>query len=50
LGLRRFVFVNARKFHLKTLFAERPDFEFAAFGFPGAIDLSGRDTLVTVGA
>jgi len=37
------------KFHLEALFTERPDFEFAAFGFPGAVDLSGRDTLVTVG-
>jgi len=47
---RCFVFVNARKFHLKTLFTERPDLEFAPFGFPGAVDLSGRDTLITVGA
>ena len=48
IGLWRFVFVNARKFHLKTLFTERPDLEFAAFGFPGAVDLSGRDTFITV--
>ena len=32
-ALRRFVFVNARKFHLKTLFTERPDLEFAALWF-----------------
>jgi len=45
----RFVFVNARKFHLKTLITERPDLEFAAFGFPGAVDLGGRDNLITFG-
>ena len=46
--VRAFVFVNAGKFHLETLFTERPDFEFAAFGFPSAVDLSGRDTLIAV--
>jgi hypothetical protein len=29
--LRRFVFVGARKFDLKTLFTQCPDFEFGAF-------------------
>jgi len=43
--LRRFVFVNARKFDLKTLLAERLDFKFTAFPLPGAVDLSGSDTL-----
>jgi len=45
---RCFVFVNVRKFHLKTLFTERPNFEFAPFGFPCAVDLIGRDILITV--
>jgi len=46
--LRRFVFVNPRKFDLKALFTQRPDFEFGAFRLPGAVDLSGCDALVTV--
>ena len=49
-ALRRFVFVNARKFDLEPLFAECPDFEFAAFRFPRAIHLSGRHTLVSIRA
>jgi hypothetical protein len=46
--LRRFVFVNPRKFDLKALFTQRPDFEFGAFRLSGAVDLSGCDALVTV--
>jgi len=47
--LRRFVFVNAGKFNLETLFTQRPDFELAALGFPRAVDLSSRDTFLAVG-
>jgi hypothetical protein len=39
---------NPRKFDLKTLFTQRPDFEFGAVRLPGAVDLSGCDALVTV--
>ena len=31
--LRGFVFVNARKFDLETLFTQCPDFEFTVFRF-----------------
>src|SRR5213080_2706775 len=48
-ALRRFVFVNARKFHLKTLMPQCPDFEFTVFGFPGAVHLSSCDTRVATG-
>ena len=48
-ALRRFVFVNARKFDLKALLTQRPDFEFTAFPLPGPVDLSSRDTLVAAG-
>jgi len=46
--LRRFVFVNPLKIDLKTLFTQRPDFEFGAFRLPSAVDLSGCDALVAV--
>ena len=46
---RRFVFVDTGKFDLKTLLTQGPDFEFAAFPFPCAVDLSGGDTLLTAG-
>jgi len=44
-----FVFVNPRKFDLKTLLTQRPDFEFTAVRFPGAVDLGSCDALVAVG-
>src|SRR6266853_4803188 len=37
--LRRLVFVGPGEFDLKPLLAKRPNFEFAAFHFPGAVDL-----------
>ena len=46
--LWRFVFVNARKFDLKMLLTQRPDFELAVFRFPGTIHLSGCNTLVAI--
>src|SRR5262249_40242761 len=45
--LRSFVFINARKFDLKTLLTQRPDFEFTVFRFPSAVHLSCCDTLVS---
>ena len=44
-ALRSFVFINARKFDLKTLFTQCPDL-FTVFRFPGAVDLSGRNAFV----
>src|SRR6266403_87613 len=41
--LRRLVFVGAGEFDLKPLLAKRPDFEFAAFHFPSAVNLGRGD-------
>ena len=38
-----------QKFHLETLCTQPPDLEFTAFGFPSAVDLSGRHALIAVG-